>query len=800
MATELDFVFTEPAQRALSFAQEEAQTLNFTYIGTEHLLLGLLRESDSTAAQILLGLGISLPRVRQAIFYIVGPDQRVAAGKLDLSPRTRRVIELASSETKRLGGQSIDTAHLLLGLTRDSNGVATYVLTYLGVDMETVRHRTVELLTNSIAREAAASGEGGEHNVNPLLKQLGVDLTEEARHDKLDPVIGRQAEIDRVIQILRRRTKNNPALIGEPGVGKTAIVEGLAQKIVHDPENPLRGKCIWMLNTGALVAGAIYRGQFEERLRQVLDELKRTGSILFIDEFHTLVGAGANGGALDAANILKPMLARGELQFIGATTLDEYRRHIEKDAALERRFQPVLVEESSVEDTILILEGLRPRYEEHHQLIIADEAVQAAAHLAARYIPERYLPDKALDLVDEAASRAWMYRYSKVPLTPEMRQKWQERLSEIRGGAWTAGDHVVTRHDIAEVVSLWTGIPVTHMVREESQRLLQMEEALRRQVVGQEEAIQAISRAVRLARVGLKNVNRPIGSFLFVGPTGVGKTELGKALAHFMLGSDKALIKLDMSEFMERHAVSRLIGSPPGYVGYEDGGQLTEAIRRRPYSVLLFDEIDKAHPEALNLLLQIIEDGALTESSGRRVDFRHAMVVMTANVGSNLFKLRSRLGFGGDKSATEPKATVMEKKGRVDYENLKEQVHSELKARFAPEFLSRLDGIIVFRPLEYDELLCIVDILLQEVHIALREKGIVLEVSEAARAYLVEQGYDPKMGARPLRSAVRNLVSEPLSELLLDEKCNSGDVIRVDCEADDGGRLIFYDRAGRRLA
>lgn len=797
MATELDFVFTEPAQRALSFAQEEAQTLNFTYIGTEHLLLGLLRESDSTAAQILLGLGISLPRVRQAIFYIVGPDQRVAAGKLDLSPRTKRVIELASSETKRLGAKSIDTTHLLLGLTRDSNGVATYVLTYLGVDMETVRHRTVEILTHPVGQPTNnPAGEGGEQNINPLLKQLGLDLTEEARQGKLDPVIGRQLEIDRVVQILRRRTKNNPALIGQPGVGKTAIVEGLAQKLVHEPDNPLKGKRIWMLNTGALVAGAIYRGQFEERLRQVLDELKRTSSILFIDEFHTLVGAGANGGALDAANILKPMLARGELQFIGATTLDEYRRHIEKDAALERRFQPVLVEESSVEDTILILEGLRPRYEEHHQLVITDEAVQAAAHLAARYIPERYLPDKALDLVDEAASRAWMVRYSQIPITPEMQQSWQTRLTEIRQGEWAAGDHVVTRHDIAEVVSLWTGIPVTHMVREESQRLLQMENALRRQVVGQEEAIQAISRAVRLARVGLKQVNRPIGSFLFVGPTGVGKTELGKALARFMLGSDKALIKLDMSEFMERHAVSRLIGSPPGYVGYEDGGQLTEAIRRRPYSVLLFDEIDKAHPEALNLLLQIIEDGALTESSGRRVDFRNTIVVMTANVGSNLFKLRSRLGFARDNGDAKP--AVVEKKGRVDYDNLKEQVHSELKARFSPEFLSRLDGIIVFRPLEYDDLLRIVEILLQEVHAALREKEIVLEVREAAQAYLVEQGYDPKMGARPLRSAVRNLVSQPLSELLLDEKCHPGDVITVDCEINDGvGRLIFCDRDGR---
>lgn len=789
MSKELDFTFTEPAQRVLSFAQEEAQSLNFTYIGTEHLLLGLLRESSGSAAHILVSLGVNLPRVRQAILYIVGPDQRLSNDKVDLSPRTKRVIELASIEQKRLGDKSIDTTHLLLGLTRDSNGVATYVLTYLGISMETVRHRAIEAITTGQIQTTPPTEEGAANG--NLLKQYGIDLTDQARRNQLDPVIGRQKEIDRVIQILRRRTKNNPALIGEPGVGKTALVEGLAQRIVHDEQCPLRGQRIWMLDMAALLAGTAYRGQFEERLKQVLDELKRTGSIFFIDEFHTLIGAGATGGAIDAANILKPMLARGDLQFIGATTINEYRRHIEKDAALERRFQPVLVEEPSVDETILILEGLRERYEDHHQLIITDEAVQAAAHLSARYIPERFLPDKALDLIDEAASRAWMTRYSQNEISPALQADWRQRRAAIRGGEWRGHDQVVTRNDVAEVVASWTGIPVTHMVREESQRLMQMEESLQQQIIGQEEAVNAVARAVRLARVGLKNFNRPIGSFLFVGPTGVGKTELGKALARFMLGSDKALIKLDMSEFMERHAVSRLIGSPPGYVGYDEGGQLTEAIRRRPYSVLLLDEIDKAHPDALNLLLQIFEDGVLTESTGRRVDFRNTIVIMTANVGSNLVDVRAPLGFAARQAEARPQR-------RVDYADLKDKVHQELKTRFKPEFLNRLDAIIVFRPLEYEELRQIMDILLAEVGAALREKGLVLEVTEGACAYLVEEGYDPKLGARPLRRTVRNLISEPLSELLLDEQCGPGDVITVECFTNDAGerRLMFLDRQG----
>lgn len=788
MVAKLDFVFTDQAQRALSFAQEEAKSLSFTYIGTEHLLLGLLRE-DSLASHVLFSLGVDLPRVRQAILYIVGPDQRVTNEGVDLSPRTKRVIELASIETKRLGGQSIDTGHLLLGLTRDSNGVATYVLTYLGISMDLVRHRTIEVLTqHKNLPESDSSSQTGE--ATPLMKQLGVDLTELARQGGLDPVIGRETEIDRVIQILRRRTKNSPALIGEPGVGKTALVEGLAQRLVGDSDNPLYGKRIWRLDIPSLVAGTVYRGQFEERLKRVLDEIQRTDSILFVDEFHALLGAGASSGVMDVAQLLKPIFATGKLKLIGATTVDEYRRHVEKDPALARRFQPIFIEEPTVEESVRILHGLRERYEEHHQLIITDGALQAAAHLSARYVSERFLPDKALDLIDEAASRAWMNRYRKVAVTDEMQTNWEQRLDDIRAGHWVKSDHVLIENDIAEVVAQWTGIPVTHMIHAESERLIDLEATLQKEVVGQEQAVQAVSKAVRLARAGLKNAQRPIGSFLFVGPTGVGKTMMGKAIARFLLGSEKALIKLDMSEFMERHTLSRLVGSPPGYVGYEDGGQLTEAVRRHPYSVLLLDEIDKAHPETANLLLQILEDGSLTESSGRTVSFRNTVILMTANVGSNLLRLQAPIGFA--KGEQKPK-------NRVDYDNLKEKVHKELRDRFNPEFLNRLDDIIVFRPLEYEDLTHILDSLLVDVHRALRERGILLEITEAAKALLVDKGYDPKFGARPLRRTVNNLVSVPISEMLIENVCRTGDVIVVDtCTEKNEPRLVFLDRHAKQ--
>lgn len=790
MTTKLDFLFTEQAQRALSRAQEEAQALSFTYIGTEHLLLGLLRE-ENLASHILFDLGVDLPRVRQAILYIVGPDQRVTGEKVELSPRTKRVIELASIETKRLGAQSIDTVHLLLGLTRDSNGVATYVLTYLGINMDMVRRRTLEALSQQ--ESTAEEDEIEEEALSPLMQQMGVDLTGLARRDMLDPVIGREEEISRVLQVMRRRTKNNPVLIGEPGVGKTALVEGLAQRLVHDPHNPMYGQRIWMLDIASLVAGAVYRGQFEERLKRVIDEVQRTGAILFVDEAHALLGVGNTGGIVDAANLLKPILATGKLKMIGATTVAEYRHHIEKDPALERRFQPILMEEPTLDETIAILRGLRKQYEAHHQLIIADQALEAAAHLSARYITERFLPDKALDLVDEAASWAWINRYSQVNVTEALQAGWEERLDDIRHGKWQEGDHVLTEQDIAEVASQWTGIPVTHMIHEETQRLLHMESVLQEQIVGQEEAVKAISKAVRLARAGLKHVDRPIGSFLFVGPTGVGKTMMGKALAKFLLGDEKALIKIDMSEYMERHNVSRLIGSPPGYVGYDEGGQLTEAVRRRPYSVLLFDEIDKAHPQAINLLLQILEDGYLTESTGRSVSFKNVIVVLTANVGANLLKMHGPVGFTKNEQSDKEERRD---KGQIDYTHLKANVHKKLKNRFNPEFLNRLDEIVVFRPLTYDDLIRILDVLLIDVRAALRERGISLELTDAAKNHLVDQGYDPKMGARPLRRTINNLVSVPISELMVNDLCHPDDTVIVDCkqQPDETNELVFLNR------
>ncbi len=799
--------FTKKARRVLSLANEEAQALNHGYIGTEHLLLGLVREGDGVAARVLKDLGVDLPKVRTAVEDIVGRGKRATLGRIGLTPRTKRVIELAVDEARRLGHHYIGTEHLLLGLAREGNGIAADVLASLGVSLDAVRRRTQDVMKqelsqpSSSARETqGASKSKAEGQKTPLMDQLGTDLTEEAAQGKLDPVIGRQQEIERVIQILSRRTKNNPALIGEPGVGKTAIIEGLAQQIINKdvPEN-LQGKRLWMLDVGSLVAGTIYRGQFEERLKRVVDELKNTEAIVFIDEVHMLVGAGAAGSAVDAANILKPALARGELQVIGATTLDEYRKHIESDAALERRFQPVNVPEPSIEETIEILRGIKDRYEAHHNLEISDDAIRAAAHLSARYVPDRFMPDKAIDLIDEAASRVRMY---KLPRTSKLKQTFetlsniqrekeeafaerryqeaadlrdrelelQAQLESLREEERGEGGPVVTKEDIAEVVAMWTGIPITHMQEEETRRLLGMEDELHQRVIGQHEAIVGISKAVRRARAGLKDPRRPIGSFMFLGPTGVGKTELAKALAEFMFGSQEALIKLDMSEFMERHNVSRLVGSPPGYVGYEEGGQLTEAVRRRPYSVILLDEIEKAHPEAFNMLLQIMEDGNLADAKGRRVDFRNTLILMTSNVGADLLQRQANLGFRKASSDQD----------QSDYESMKDKVMDELKRRFRPEFLNRLDRVDVFRSLSKEETTEIVDIMLKNFKDLLDERELAIELTNEAKQVLAELGYDPNFGARPLRRLIQNQIVDPISEGLLGGTYSAGDLIHVD--------------------
>ena len=823
--------FTARARRVLRLAQEEAQRLNHNYIGTEHLLLGLVREEDGVAARILRDLGASPYKVRNAIVSIVGRGKGATLGKLGLTPQTKQVIELAVDEARRMGHHYIGTEHLLLGLVSQGEGIAVNVLKELGVNPDSVRERTVRIMKES---PAYAREERGP-SPTPLTDQLGIDLTAEAQAGKLDPVIGRQKEIERVIQILSRRTKNNPALIGEPGVGKTAIVEGLAQRIVAgETPQSLLNKRILMLDVGSLVAGTIYRGQFEERMKRVIEEIKSTESILFIDELHMLVGAGAAGTAVDAANILKPALARGELQCIGATTLNDYRKHIESDVALERRFQPVLVEEPTIEETIEILRGIKDRYEAHHDLHITDEALCSAARLAARYVTDRYLPDKAIDLIDEASARVRMYKSSASPglaeSLAELRkvqkkkeealnvQRYEEaaelralemdlrdgleqlRLSEpaplraepLRGSlqAEPSGERPqgeasgetglqVTADDVAEVVSMWTGVPVARLAGEESARLLHMEEALHKRIVGQDEAITAIAKAVRRTRAGLKDPKRPIGSFIFLGPTGVGKTELAKALAEFMFGTEEALLQLDMSEFMERHTVSRLVGAPPGYIGYEDAGQLTEAIRRRPYSVICFDEVEKAHPEAINILLQIMEDGHLSDAKGQRVDFRNSIIIMTSNVGAKLLSRETAIGFA------VPRDEV--KTAEEAYQRMKEKVLAELKSAFRPEFLNRVDGVIVFRSLSKEEIKEIVDLELAKVQrrLDVDERELKLEVREAAKDILVREGYDPHFGARPLRRAIQRLIEDPLSEGLLAGEFHPGDTVVADVEGDE---------------
>ncbi|HEU5327426.1 MAG TPA: ATP-dependent Clp protease ATP-binding subunit [Thermomicrobiales bacterium] len=797
--------FTERARRVLTLAQEEAQRFNHNYIGTEHLLLGLVREGDGIAARVLNNLGVQLPKVRSAVEFIIGRGETMIMGEIGLTPRAKKVIELAVDEARRLNHHYIGTEHLLLGLVREGEGIAAGVLESLGVSLEKLRAQVIQVLSS----QGGYSQGGKQQTKTPYMDALGFDMTEAARNGKLDPVIGRMNEVERVMQILSRRTKNNPALIGEPGVGKTAIVEGLAQRIVAgDVPEQLQNKRLVALDIGALVAGTKYRGEFEERLKKIVAEVKETSSIIFIDELHTLVGAGAAEGAVDAANILKPALSRGELQTIGATTLDEYRKYIERDAALERRFQPIQVEEPSVEETISILEGIRERYEEHHKLKISDEALKAAANLAQRYVTDRFMPDKAIDLIDEASSRVRMYRSASPPSLKEaMRglealkneldaaisaqdfdlatslrdreRKLRERISSLEKD-WKEeqqqDEPVVTEEDIAQVVSMWTGIPLIRISGEESQRLLEMEAALHKQVVGQDEAITTLARAVRRARAGLKDPKRPIGSFIFLGPTGIGKTKLAKTLAEFMFGSEDALIKIDMSEFMERHNVSRLVGAPPGYVGYEEGGQLTEAVRRKSYSVILLDEIEKAHPEAFNMLLQIMEDGNLADAKGRRVDFRNTILIMTSNVGAEAISRELTLGFVVHQDET--------RKQRSDYEKMKDKVLDGLKKTFKPEFLNRIDGIIVFHSLTAEHIRQIVDIELQRVRTQLTEQEITLEVSDEAMDELAKQGYDHTYGARPLRRLIQNVIEDPLAEGLLDGRFHAGHQVLV--EATDG--------------
>ncbi|MFW5771740.1 MAG: ATP-dependent Clp protease ATP-binding subunit [Phototrophicaceae bacterium] len=812
--------FTQRARRVLSLAQEEAERMQHNYIGTEHLLLGLMREEGGVAGKVLRDLGLEPGRVEELVERLTRASTRNQPAKLDLSPGTKRVLELAFDEARRMGHHYVGTEHLLLGLVRQSEGVAIEVLKRLGVSPEEVRRQTRKVLQESPVQPQSNQEEQRPRRTSrqektPLVDQLATDLTALAQEDKLDPVVGRETEIERVIQVLSRRRKNNPALIGEPGVGKTAIVEGLAQRIVNgDTPKPLLNKRVLQLDVGSLVAGTMYRGQFEERLKRVIEELKTSDSILFIDEVHMLVGAGSAGSSVDAANILKPALSRGELQCIGATTLDEYRKHIESDAALERRFQQIIVAEPTIEETIEILQGIKEPYQDHHNVEITDEAIEQAANLSARYVPDRFLPDKAIDLIDEASARLRMY---KSPEAAQVRRaetdlgfledeleaimnsedeadreraeslaveidSLKTTLSELKAN-WNEETNQprLSGEDIAEVVAMWTGIPVMRIAGEETERLMQMEESLEKRIVGQKEAIIAISKAVRRARAGLKDPRRPIGSFMFLGPTGVGKTELTKALAEFLFGSEDALVQLDMSEFMERHSVARLVGAPPGYVGYEDAGQLTEAIRRRPYSIVVFDEIEKAHPEAFNMLLQVMEEGQLTDARGRRVDFRNAIIIMTSNIGADTIKRGASLGFNVpiDRTISDQES----------YDDLKKSVMEQLRRAFRPEFLNRVDASIVFRSLTPEEIKAIVDLELEKVSERLIEHAISLDITEEARTWLAEKGYDPEYGARPLRRLIQNEVEDRLSDGILSGQFSIGSTIRL-TTSDDGELLL----------
>ncbi|MBN8657464.1 MAG: ATP-dependent Clp protease ATP-binding subunit [Anaerolineae bacterium] len=810
--------FTQRARRVLSLAHQEAERARQNSIGTEHLLLGLMDEEGGVAGRVLRELGMSSDRVREVVQRISNSAADFDPNRIELAPETQQVLEYAVEEARRLGHHYIGTEHILLGLVR-VDSTALEALRRLGVTPDQIRRQTRRVLNESASSSPAApagptqgkSAAGANNPKTPLVDQLATDLTSKAEEKKLDPVIGRQMEIERVIQILARRTKNNPALIGEPGVGKTAIVEGLAQRIIDgDVPAPLMNKRLLQLDVGSLVAGTMYRGQFEERLKRIIDELKQSGAILFIDEVHMLVGAGAAGSSVDAANILKPALSRGELQVIGATTLDEYRKHIESDAALERRFQPVQVDEPSEEETIEILKGIRNAYEEHHHLVISDDALKAAAHLSTRYVTERFLPDKAIDLIDESSSRVRMYKSPAAKqakdLFSQLRQarqnrslaneegntedvrEWEERetdlsaqIERLRTGWDRANSPVVTAEDIAEVVSMWTGVPLMQLTEAESQRLLKMEDELRKAIIGQEDAIIAISRAVRRARAGLKNPKRPIGSFMFLGPTGVGKTELTKALAKFMFGSEDAAVQLDMSEFMERHTASRLVGAPPGYVGYEDAGQLTEALRRRPYSIVVFDEIEKAHPEVHNMLLQIMEEGQLSDAKGHKVDFRNAIIVMTSNIGADVIKRQSNLGFALKRDE------VTEEK--LSYEDMRKKLSESLKRAFRPEFINRVDAVVIFRALNKEDIGKIVRLELDKVADRLKDHDLSLVAIPEALSLLAEQGYDSEFGARPLRRVIQMKVEDPLSDKLLSGEFVDGDNVTV--KVDDDGEIAL---------
>ena len=803
--------FTEKAIKVIMLAQEEARRLGHNFVGTEQILLGLIGEGTGVAAKVLKSMGVNLKDARIEVEKIIGRGSGFVAVEIPFTPRAKRVLELSLEEARQLGHNYIGTEHLLLGLIREGEGVAARVLENLGVDLSKVRTQVIRMLGETA--EVSGSGGSSGRTKTPTLDEFGANLTQMASEGKLDPVVGRQKEIERVIQILGRRTKNNPVLIGEPGVGKTAIAEGLAQRIGNgDIPDILEDKRVVTLDIGLLVAGTKYRGEFEERLKKIMDEIRAAANvILVIDEVHTLIGAGAAEGAIDAANILKPALARGELQCIGATTLDEYRKHIERDAALERRFQPVMVGEPSVEETIEILHGLRDRYEQHHKLQIQDDALDAAAKLSDRYIADRYLPDKAIDLIDEAGSRVRLLNSQLPPAAKELdkelrqvlkdkdnavrsqdfdkagelRDREMEIKSEIRSIAQTKkaeSDETtkedspkVTEEDIAHIVASWTGVPVNKLTESESEKLLHMEDVLHQRLIGQDEAVRAISRAIRRARVGLKNPNRPIASFVFSGPTGVGKTELAKSLATYFFGAEEAMIRLDMSEFMERHTVSKLIGSPPGYVGYNEGGQLTEAVRRRPYTVVLFDEIEKAHPDVFNMLLQILEDGRLTDAKGRTVDFKNTLLILTSNIGSKVIE-KGGGGLGFELEADQAES---------QYNRIRSLVNEELKQYFRPEFLNRLDEIIVFRQLTKDEVKEISVILLKEVFGRLEEQGITLEVTDKFKDRLVEEGYNPSYGARPLRRAIMRLLEDSLAEEILSGRIKDGDTATVDVDADN---------------
>jgi ATP-dependent Clp protease ATP-binding subunit ClpC len=802
--------FTEKAIKVIMLAQEEARRLGHNFVGTEQILLGLIGEGTGVAAKVLKSMGVNLKDARIEVEKIIGRGSGFVAVEIPFTPRAKRVLELSLEEARQLGHNYIGTEHLLLGLIREGEGVAARVLENLGVDLSKVRTQVIRMLGETA--EVAAGGASQGRTKTPTLDEFGSNLTQMAVEGKLDPVVGRQKEIERVIQILGRRTKNNPVLIGEPGVGKTAIAEGLAQRISDsDVPDILQEKRVVTLDIGLLVAGTKYRGEFEERLKKIMDEIRSAGNvILVIDEVHTLIGAGAAEGAIDAANILKPALARGELQCIGATTLDEYRKHIERDAALERRFQPVMVGEPSVDETIEILRGLRERYEQHHKLVISDDALIAAAKLSDRYISDRFLPDKAIDLIDEAGSRVRLINSQLPPaakeLDKQLRQVLKEKDDAVRSQNFDrAGElrdreieikqqiralsqskrsessndetPVVGEEDIAHIVSSWTGVPVSKITESESVKLMQMEDTLHQRVIGQEEAVRAISRAIRRARVGLKNPNRPIASFIFSGPTGVGKTELTKALAAYFFGSEEAMIRLDMSEYMERHTVSKLIGSPPGYVGYNEGGQLTEAVRRRPYTVVLFDEIEKAHPDVFNLLLQILEDGRLTDSKGRTVDFKNTLLIMTSNIGSKVIE-KGGGGLGFDFAESQEDS---------HYTRIRSLVNEELKQYFRPEFLNRLDEIIVFRQLNKDEVKQIADLMLHEIFKRMAEKNIALTVTERFKDLLVQEGYNPSYGARPLRRAIMRLLEDSLAEEILTGKVREGATVEVD--VDDDGKV-----------